>query len=133
MTEKEMLNLVQNTDNESDHGSDLDDWYNADELASEDEELIKNTSDKTLGFETDHTALKTNQDYQKLVYTLARLQAQRIKAVEPFACHGDDTSSPKTLAKSARRRSVVAYFILVKIKKHRIIEATTAGGDQPGA
>ncbi|XP_046678739.1 ZZ-type zinc finger-containing protein 3 [Homalodisca vitripennis] len=82
MTEKEMLNLVQNTDNESDHGSDLDDWYNADELASEDEELIKNTSDKTLGFETDHTALKTNQDYQKLVYTLARLQAQRIKAVE---------------------------------------------------
>lgn len=58
------------------------DWKCTEKIDSEDEELLRNSSDSAFCFETDHAALKGNSDYHSLIKTLAILQVQRVQAIK---------------------------------------------------
>lgn len=58
------------------------DWYRPEELDEFDQKLLEQGSERAYYFESDHAALKGNQDYYDLVKTMAILQSQRIKAIE---------------------------------------------------
>lgn len=62
------------------------DWKCCEEIDSEDEELLRNSSDSAFRFETDHAALKGNSDYHSLIKTLALLQVQRVQAIKVCMC-----------------------------------------------
>lgn len=62
------------------------DWKCCEEIDSEDEELLRNSSDSAFSFETDHAALKGNSDYHSLIKTLALLQVQRVQAIKVCMC-----------------------------------------------
>lgn len=83
-------------DSENDSTDDTGtDWYHPEELDEFDQKLLEEGSERAYYFETDHAALRGNQDYYDLVKTMAVLQAQRIKAIEVRSVNQIKQGEPK--------------------------------------